>query len=95
MSTSDNRLGELRTRLLPDIVRHLAKKGSYPDTGALNLSAIQNFDRVFAAAETFHSAHQDEDADLHLANLMQMFHEELGIPYLQALPVIEEFILPP
>ncbi len=95
MSTSDNRLGELRTRLLPHITRHLAERGTYPDTGALNLSAIQSFDRVFAAAETFHCQHQDEDPDLHLAHLMQMFHEELGIPYLQALPVIEEFILPP
>ena len=95
MVTSQDRLGELRIKLLPHVIRHLSERGNYPDTAALSLAAVQSFDRAFTLAETFHLEHPEEDPDLHLANLMQVFHDEVGIPYLQTLSVIEEFILPP
>jgi hypothetical protein len=95
MSTSHDRLGEMRTKLLPHIIRHLAERSDYKTTAELSLAAIQSFDRALTAAEFFHSQHQDEDPDLHLAHLMQVFHEQAGVPHLQSLPVIEEFVLPP
>ncbi len=94
MSASD-RLGELRTKVVPHIIRHLAERIDYKNSAELNLAAVQSFDRAFAAAEFFHAQHQDEDPDLHLAHLMQVFHEESGLPYSETIPIIEDFVLAP
>lgn len=95
MSASDDRLGELRTKVLPHVIRHLAETDTAANSAELSARAVQRFDGALTAAKFFHSQHQDEDPDLHLAHLMEVFHEESGLPYSETIPIIEEFVLSP
>jgi|GEM_PF-6802395 len=92
MNASESRLGELRTKLLPHIIRRLAETRTFKNSAELNAEAMRCFDNALVAALIFNEDHIDEDADIHLAHLMQIFTDE-GIPALEALPVIEGFVL--
>lgn len=94
MSTSD-RLGELRTSLLPHVIRHLAESGSkYQNAAELNQAAAQRFDARLTETKVFFAGHTHEDPDVLTGHFMHLF-EEIGIPHLASLPIIEEFVLPP
>ncbi len=90
MSTSD-RLGELRTKLLPHFIQKLSGNGGSSNTD-LSKRAAQRFDQALTTARIFHAEHPEEDSDLHVAHLMQVF-QDVGVPALESLPVINEFVL--
>lgn len=91
MSTSD-RLGGLRTPVLPFVIQRLAETSTAGNTADLNLRAKERFDQTVDAARTFHREHPEEDADVHMAHLMQLF-TDVGIPALASLPIIDELVL--
>jgi hypothetical protein len=84
---STDRLGELRESLL-----HFVLAMVPPRVANRELCARERFDAALINARIVHANKPDEDKDVHLAGLMHLF-DEIGIPHLASLPLIEEFVL--
>ena len=95
MSTSE-RTGELRARAVPYLMRAIAGGDGPKPQGQAGLSkmARERFDELLATARTFHTEHLEEDADLHMAHLLQIF-VAAGMPALESIPAINELVLDP
>lgn len=85
---STDRLGELRESLLD----HVRKTLTDTSEEKRDLRARERFDSALINARIVHAQKPDEDKDVHLAGLMHLF-DEIGIPHLASLPLIEEFVL--
>jgi hypothetical protein len=95
MSTS-NRLGELRTKVLPYIIKNLAANPNlkFQNSAEVSDAAVNNFEEVVMAAQRYCGEHSHDDRETRCATVGHMF-TELGILPLEAVQIAEELFPKP